>query len=189
MAKIDVTQIEGDEGMTPEGKNKALEEFDTPDLDPALYVSKKQFDKVASELAEKKRELKEKKGVEGEAAAKEQELETMKGELDALRRESNISKNKAKLVAMGYEEALADETAEAMVDGDTEKVFANQKKHLSSVEKRVRAEILKSTPKPTPDGETNTMTLDKLRGMSATERLKYSQEHPDEYRQLYTGGN
>lgn len=60
---------------------------------------------------------------------------------------------------MGYEEKLADATAEAMADGDTEKVFANQKKHLENVEKKVRAEALKDTPKPTPDGDSKTMTL------------------------------
>lgn len=95
---------------------------------------------------------------------------------------------KAKLVALGYEESLADETAEAMADGNLEKVFANQKKHLSSFEKRIRAEALKDTPKPTPDGDSKTMTLEKLRKMSPEDRLKFSQEHAEEYKELYTGG-
>lgn len=94
---------------------------------------------------------------------------------------------------MGYEEKLADATAEAMADGDTEKVFANQKKHLENVEKKVRAEALKDTPKPTPDGDSKTMTLEKLRKMSPQERYDYSVKNPEDYKALYTnndtGGN
>jgi len=94
---------------------------------------------------------------------------------------------------MGYEEKLADATAEAMADGDTEKVFANQKKHLENVEKKVRAEALKDTPKPTPDGDSKAMTLEKLRKMSPQERYEYSVKNPEDYKALYntteTGGN
>lgn len=110
-------------------------------------------------------------------------------ELEALRRESLVSKNKSRLIALGYEEALADETAEAMADGKIEKVFANQKKHLEAFEKKVRAEALKNTPKPTGDGDGKTITLKDFRAMSPADRLKFSQEHPDEYKELYTGGN
>ena len=52
-----------------------------------------------------------------------------------------------------------------------------------------RAEALKDTPKPTPDGDSKTMTLKKLREMNPADRLKFSQEHPEEYKELYTGGN
>ena len=103
-------------------------------------------------------------------------------------RESEISKHKAKLLGLGYDEKLADETAEAMADGDMEKVFANQKKHLDSVEKRVRADALKDTPKPTPDGDSKTMTLEKFRKLSPAERAAFFEEHPEEYKELY-GGN
>lgn len=33
------------------------------------------------------------------------------------------------------------------------------------------------------------MTLKKLREMNPADRLKFSQEHPEEYKELYTGGN
>ena len=166
MAKIDVSKIEGYAEMSAEDKLKALEAFDIPDPDYSGYVDKKLFDKTASELAD---ELEEK--------------------YNKLLRESAVSKNKAKLVALGYEESLADETAEAMADGNLEKVFANQKKHLASFEKRIRAEALKDTPKPTPDGDSKTMTLKKLREMNPADRLRFSQEYPEEYKELYTGGN
>ena len=60
MAKVDVTKIEGYDKMTPEEKIKALEAYETEDPDMSGYVKKEVFDKTASELAAKKKELTEK---------------------------------------------------------------------------------------------------------------------------------
>lgn len=189
MAKIDVTQIEGYAEMSAEDKLKALEGFDIPDPDYSGYVKKDVFDKTASELAGVKKQLKDKMTDDEAAKQKEQEeREELQSKYDKLLRESEISKHKAKLLGLGYDEKLADETAEAMADGDMEKVFANQKKHLDSVEKRVRADALKNTPKPTPDGDSKTMTLEKFRKLSPAERAAFFEEHPEEYKELY-GGN
>lgn len=189
MAKIDVTQIEGYAEMSVEDKLKALEGFNIPDPDYTGYVKKDMFDKTASELAEKKKQLKDKMSEDEQKALKDkEEREELEAKYNALLRESEVSKHKAKLVGLGYDESLADDTALAMVDGDMEKVFTNQKKHLDSVEKRVRADALKNTPKPTPDGDSKTMTLKKLREMSPADRMNFSKEHPEEYKELY-GGN
>lgn len=191
MAKVDITKIEGYEGMTPEEKIKALEAYEIEDVQPDYsgYVKKDVFDKTASELAGVKKQLKEKMTDDEAAKQKEQEeREELQSKYEKLLHDSEVSKNKAKLLALGYEEKLADDTAEAMVTGDLEKVITNQKKHLEAVEKKVRAEALKDTPKPTGDGDSKTMTLEKLRGMTPSERYTYSQEHPEEYKELY-GGN
>ena len=191
MAKVDITKIEGYEGMTPEEKIKALEAYEIEAVQPDYsgYVKKDVFDKTASELAGVKKQLKEKMTDDEAAKQKEQEeREELQSKYEKLLHDSEVSKNKAKLLALGYEEKLADDTAEAMVTGDLEKVMANQKKHLEAVEKKVRAEALKDTPKPTGDGDSKTMTLEKLRGMTPSERYTYSQEHPEEYKELY-GGN
>ena len=191
MAKVDITKIEGYEGMTPEEKIKALEAYEIEDVQPDYsgYVKKDVFDKTASELAGVKKQLKEKMTDDEAAKQKEQEeREELQSKYEKLLHDSEVSKNKAKLLALGYEEKLADDTAEAMVTGDLAKVIANQKKHLEAVEKKVRAEALKDTPKPTGDGDSKTMTLEKLRGMTPSERYTYSQEHPEEYKELY-GGN
>lgn len=188
--KLDVTKIEGYENMTPEEKLKALERYDIPDPDYSGFVKKEVYDKTASELAAKKKELSEKMTDDEAAKQKEQEeRQELQSKYEKLLHESEVSKFKAKLLGMGYEEKLADDTAEAMASGDTDKVFANQKKHLDSMEKKVRAEALKDTPKPTPDGDGNTMTLKKFRELSPSERLAFSENHPEEYKQLYTGGN
>ena len=176
--------------MTFEEVEAALEKVNVPEDNSAeIERLKNALSKSNSEAAGYKKQLREKMTEDEQKKQKEQEeREELQNKYDKLLRESVIAKNKAKLVALGYEEALADETAEAMADGDSEKVFANQQKHLASFEKKVRAEALKDTPKPTPDGDSKTMTLEKFRKLSPTERHKFYTEHPDEYKELY-GGN
>lgn len=190
---MNLKEVLGDaykEGMTFEEVESALESVTIPEDNSAeIERLKNALSKSNSEAAGYKKQLREKMTEDEQKKQKEQEeREELQNKYDKLLRESVIAKNKAKLVALGYEEALADETAEAMADGDSDKVFANQQKHLASFEKKVRAEALKDTPKPTPDGDSKTMTLEKFRKLSPTERHKFYTEHPDEYKELY-GGN
>ena len=181
--KIDVSKIEGYADMTPEEKIAALESYDAEDNHDG-YIKKKLFDKTASELAEAKRQLRAKMSEDEVNKQKEQEERAeLEAKYNALLRESNISKYKAKLLGLGYDEELADSTAEV--------VCANQQKHLISVEKKLKADILKNTPKPTGDGEAKSMTLEGLKKMSPTERYEFSKTNPEEYKSLYTetGGN
>ncbi len=194
MAKIDVSRIDGYADMTPEQKIAALEAFETADPDYTGWVKKDVFDKTASELAAKKKELNAKLTEDEQAKLKEQEeRDKLQKAYDALLRENQVSKFKAELLGMGYDDKLAADTAEAMANGDTAKVFANQKKQLEIVQKNARAEALKNTPKPQPDGDSKTMTLDSFRKLSAQERYAYAQNHPEDYKALYTnndtGGN
>ena len=187
--KLDLSKIEGYENMSVEDKLKALESYEI-EQDYTGYVKKDLFDKTASELAEKKRELKAKLT---EEERKEQErneaFEKLQKNYDDLVRENQISQYTSELLSAGYDEKLASDTALAMVDGDTAKVFSNQKKHLQNMEKKLRVEILKDTPKPVKNGDSDTMTLDKFRKLSAADRLKYADDNPEEYKALYTGGN
>jgi hypothetical protein len=114
-------------------------------------------------------------------------MEDLQTKYDALLKESTISKNKARLIALGYDDALAGEVAEAMAEGDTEKVFAAQKKHLDSVEKKVREDVMKDTPRPTGGNGSATITKEQFSKMSTQEQVKFYAEHPEEYKQLYGG--
>ena len=67
MAKIDVSKIEGYAEMSAEDKLKALEAYEVPDPDYSGYVKKDVFDKTAKELADKKKELKDKLTAEEQA--------------------------------------------------------------------------------------------------------------------------
>lgn len=178
------------DGMTLEDIEKALEDIELPtDNSAEIDRLKNALSKSNSEAADYKRQLKEKMSAE-ELKAKEdaEKWEEMEKNYNALVKEKAIFTNKAKLLALGYEERLAEDTAEAMANGELDKVFANQKKHLESVEKKIKSEILKDTPKPDGGSSSNQMTKEKLRGMSVEERYKFSVEHPEEYKQIY-GGN
>jgi len=153
MAKIDTKLITGYEQMTPEQKVAALEAYNHPDPDYSGYVKKDLYDKAASDAASWKKKHNE---LLTEDERKKQEdadaLANMKKELDELRKDKTISEFKAKLIAQGYDEALASDTAQAMADGDTAKVFANQGKFLEDYAKKVKADAMKKTPKP-PAGD------------------------------------
>ncbi len=186
--KINTDNIQGYADMTPEEKIKALEAYEMAEPDYAGYVKKDVFDKTASELANYKKQVREKMTAD-EIKAKEdaEKQEKLQSEYDALMRKVALSENKAKLIGLGYEDKLATETAEAMLDGNLEKVFANQKKHLDAVEKKIREDVLHSTPKPEGGNSASTMTKEKLRGMSATERYEFAQKNPEEYKAIYNG--
>ena len=153
MAKIDVSKIEGYASMSAEDKVKALEALEYEDNTVELERLKKANDKLSSESAEWKRKH---NALLSEEEKKKQEdadaLANMKKELDELRKDKTISEYKAKLIAQGYDEALASDTAQAMADGDTAKVFANQGKFLEDYAKKVKADAMKKTPKP-PAGD------------------------------------
>ena len=153
MAKIDTTQIPGYAEMSAEDKLKALEAFEYDDNAAEVERLKGAVSKANSEAAGWKKKHNE---LLTEDERKKQEdadaLANMKKELDELRKDKTISEFKAKLIAQGYDEALASDTAQAMADGDTAKVFANQGKFLEDYAKKVKADAMKKTPKP-PAGD------------------------------------
>ena len=71
----------------------------------------------------------------------------LKEEIASLKKANLVSDHKAKLLGLGYDEELANETATAMADGDTAKVFENQQKFLKAHDKQIEAELLKKTPR------------------------------------------
>lgn len=178
------------EGMSVEDIENALKDIDLPtDNSAEIDRLKTALSKSNSEAADYKKQLREKMSAD-EIKAKEdaESREKLQSDYDALLRKVTLSENKAKLLALGYDEALAEGTAEAMVDGDLDKVFANQKKHLDAVEKKIRADVLKDTPKPEGGKGSETITKEQFSKMSIAEQFKFSTEHPEEYKQLY-GGN
>ena len=179
------------EGMTIEEINAALAEVELP-VDQSAEVErlKNALTKSNSENAEWKKKHREALSEEEKKAQETADLIKQLQEQNAsLLRESSVSKHKAKFLGMGYEEALAADAAVAMADGDMDKLFSYQQKHQEALEKKIRADALKGTPKPVPDKADGAMTLDNLRKMSAQERLEFSQKNPDEYKALYGGSN
>lgn len=149
MAKIDISSIDGYESMTAEDKIKALESFEYNDNSAELERYKSAVSKANSEAAlwKKKHNV-----LLSEDERKKQEqsdsIAQMQKELDELREGKKVSEYKAKFIAQGYDEALAEETAKAMATGNIEKVFANSQKFLDDYAKNVKADALKKTPRP-----------------------------------------
>lgn len=138
MAKIDTTQIEGYENMTAEEKLAALESYEYEDHSEEVQTLKNRNDKLSKESAEWKRKH---NALLSEDERKEQELAE-------LRREKAKSVYKAKLLADGYDETLADASADALADGDTDTFFANQKKFIAARDKALKEELMRGTPRP-----------------------------------------
>ena len=169
------------EGMSVADIEKALAGIELL-TDNSAEVERLQnaLSKSNSEAANYKKQLREKMSAE-EITAKEtaDKMEELQSKYDALLKEATISKNKARLLALGYEDALATETAEAMVNGDTDKVFAAHKKHLDSVVKRERENALKDTPKPTGGSGKGKSVEDIMKIADSTERQNAIAENID----------
>lgn len=189
MAKI-TDRIAGYAEMSAEDKLKALEALEEADNSAELERMKNAVSKANSEAAAWKKKHNE---LLGEEERKKQEqadhLAQVEKELADLRKEKTVSEYAAKFLGMGYEESLAKETAQAMADGDAEKVFANQVKFNDALKKAAIADKLKSTPRPGVGSDGGTvMTLKKLRTLSDEEYEKFATEHPEEYKALYEEG-
>ena len=189
MAKI-TDRIAGYAEMSAEDKLKALEDLEEADNSAELERMKNAVSKANSEAAAWKKKHNE---LLGEEERKKQEqadhLAQVEKELADLRKEKTVSEYAARFLGMGYEESLAKETAQAMADGDTEKVFANQVKFNDALKKSAIADKLKNTPRPGVGSDGGSvMTLKKLRTLSDEEYEKFATEHPEEYKALYEEG-
>ena len=178
------------EGMTLEEIEAALDGVELPaDNSSEIERLKTALSKSNSENAEWKKKHREALSEEEKKAQETEELiRKLTEQNESLMRESNVSKHKAKLIAMGYEEALANDTAVAMADGDMVKVSEYQQKHLEAFEKKIRAEALKGTKPPVSDKDGGSITREQVSKMSMSDRLKFYNEHPEEYKEIY-GGN
>ena len=161
MAKIDLSKITGYADMSAEDKIKALEAFEYDDnSDVEKY--KNLISKANSEAAEWK---KKHNALLSDDQRKEQEqkeqYDSLVKELESLKKEKTVSEHKAKFLGLGYNEALATETATALADGDLAKVFSNQQIFLTEREKAIKAEALKSTPTPPAGGVGNAQNYEK----------------------------
>lgn len=178
------------DGMTVEEIDAALAEIELPaDQSAEVERLKNALSKSNSENAEWKKKHRETLTAEQQKEQERQELiDRLTKQNEELLKETSVSKHKAKLLAMGYAEDLATDVAKAMVEGDMDKVFASQQKHLEAFERKIRADALKGTTPPVPDKGDSAMTLEKYKKMSPQERYEFSQKNPDEYKTLY-GGN
>lgn len=189
MAKIDTAKIEGYQNMTAEEKLAALEALELPDPDFSGFVKKELLDKANSEAAGYKRQLRERMSEDEAAKAKAAEdLAGVMEELEQLRADKAISEYTAQFLGLGYDEALAKSTAQAIQKGDMSVMFKNHAKFVADKEKTLRAELLKDTPAPPAGDGDKGVTREAFSKMTLAEKAKFAQENPDRYKEFY-GGN
>lgn len=140
------------EGMTEEEISAALEGKKSSS-EAEMNRLKNALTKANSEAAEWKKKVREyQTDEEAKAAAQKEEFEKIMQENADLKRAANISDKKAKLISLGYDEKAADETAVAMIDGDLEKVIANQAVFLEAQKKNAVADQMRKTARPNGNG-------------------------------------
>lgn len=113
---------------------------------------KASFDKASNEAAENKRQLRARMSAQEQADTAKQEAEEAQQQLLAslqkqvadLQREKLIGERKAFFMSegVGMDSTLADEIANAQVNGDWAKFDAGLKKHINSVKEHVRVSVL-----------------------------------------------
>ena len=155
MAKIDTSKIKGYAEMSLDDKLKALEAFEYEDNAAELEKQKAAVSKANSEAAAWKKHNELLSEDEQQKQQQAEDIAAMQKELDELRRDKTVSQFTAKFIAQGYDEKLAADTAKAMADGDTDKVFANQQTFLEAYAKQVKASAIQGTPKPAAGAGSN----------------------------------
>lgn len=136
------------EGMSEDDISKAIEGVVTG-KDSEIEKLRKSVSKANTEAAEFKNKLRDKLSDDEKKKTEEAEkLDKIIKENEELKRSISISEKKSKLIGMGYDEKMADETATAMIDGNLDKVLENQSKYLETQKKVIETDLLKKTPRP-----------------------------------------
>ena len=189
MARIDITKIEGYETMSAEEKLAALEALDLPEPDFTGWVKKDVADKYASEAASFKKQLRERMTEEEAAKAKAAEdMASVMAELETLRADKAVSEYTTQFMGIGYDEALAKSTAQAIQKGDMAAMFKNHAKFVADREKALKAELLKDTPAPPAGDGTKGVSKEAFSKMTLLEKQQFAKENPEQYNEFY-GGN
>jgi hypothetical protein len=85
-------------------------------------------------------------------------------------------------MSCGYSEELATKAAEAQYTGDTDELFRIQKAHMDNMEKKIRADIMKTMPAPATGNDDEVhLTQEQFDAMSYREQLELYEKHPSVY--------
>lgn len=159
---MDLKEVLGEnyrEDMTLADVEQALSGLDLVDRAEAVkdMVSKDVLDKATSDASKYKKQLRERMTAEEQAAqARAEKDQQIQDELTALRRDRDVNRQLKELMALGYDDKLAQDTAEAMVDGNFSKVFENQRIFLAEHDKAAKRAQTMANDKRPPAGDAQT---------------------------------
>ena len=163
----DLRSLLGDdykEGMTLEDIEKALEAKELVEKSAMDgLVPKTLLDKASSEAADYKKRWKATQTAQKQAAIEDKgRTETLETQVAELKRENQLTKFQGEYLGMGYKQEDAAKIATAMVDGDTETVFALTKQHQDGIRKAVEADLMKNMGTP-PAGQGDNGGIDYIK--------------------------
>lgn len=176
------------DGMTLEEIESALSGIDAPENESQRKEIERltqALSKSNSEAAENKRKLREKQSEEEQQKEeRDRMLKELNDEVKLLREEKAIASHKAQYLSLGYDDALASESAQALVKGEMDKVFACQKKYHELYAQNLKKELMKKTPTPPAGDEGGEITKEKFAKLGYEERLKIYNDNPTLYAEL-----
>lgn len=118
---------------------------------------------------------------ERKKAEQEEQTTAIKLELEALRAERNVANHKAQLLSIGFEDAQAEETAKALNDGDTEKIFDGLRKFVVAHDKALKENAFRSNPILQGGTAGKAVTKEQFAKMGYKERLEVLENYPELY--------
>lgn len=184
------------EGMSEEEISKALEVYEnakTKETNAKIEVYandithlKETLSKKNSEAASLKNSLKEKMSEsEREAAERAEQMQSLQDQVAALQAEKTRSETKTKFLSAGYSEADAESAMDAWVKQDIGAFMNALGNHESSFKDSIKSELMKGTQRPESGNTTpKPMTKDEFYKMPLQDRIRFAQEHREEYEEI-----
>ena len=173
--------------------NDVVETVETTDtstelakLRAEIAKQKAALDKATKEAGDAKKALRAKQSAE-EIAAEEKRIadEARDNELQELRKRFAVAESSKKIMSFVGDESVSNTVADFLYGAaDVDGVIDALNKAWIAKEKKLRAEFGR-LPAPGAGGtDGNATTLEQLNAMTYTERIKFANEHPDEYERL-----
>lgn len=190
MAELD-TNVGTDLGTEPEVKTDPVTEPEDSNADLAKIKAemaklKAANDKLAKENSEKTKQLRAKQSAEEVAAEEAKALQqSMQEELQQLRKEKAVAATTAKIIPMVGDNDVAGQIAEYLYGAeDVDAALTAIQKAWTAKEKALRLEYGKVPPPGAGGSDGPTITREQLDALRFPERVKFMNEHRDEYEKL-----
>ena len=188
MAELDnnVTQdnqVEPEVDVTPE---QGAENTELARLRAEMAKQKAALDKATKEAGDYKKQLRAKQSAEEVAAEEAKALQqSMQEELQQLRKEKAVAATTAKIIPMVGDNEVAGQIAEYLYGAeDVDAALTAIQKAWTAKEKALRLEYGKVPPPGAGGSDGPTITREQLDALRFPERVKFMNEHPDEYERL-----
>lgn len=147
--------------------------------DSEIKNQKDLISKRNSEIADYKRKETDKLSEDEKTKLHYEEIEKLNQELS---RKIAMSERVANYVGIGYSKELAEKVASAELDGkDVSKYHAE---FIKQKETEIQANLLKNTPTPNTNTQSETITKEKFNKMGYEDLLKLQKENPTLYEEL-----